>query len=112
MLCAGLPEHPGYELAMRQQNNYGGGIVSFFVEGGRDAAWRFADALRVFSITANFGDAKSTITHPFTTTHSRVPEDMRKKLGVTEGLLRLSAGLEDADDLQEDLSRGLRALEG
>ena len=112
VLCAGLPEHPGYQLAMRQQNNYGGGIVSFFVEGGRDAAWRFADALRVFSITANFGDAKSTITHPFTTTHSRVPEEMRKKLGVTEGLLRLSAGLEDADDLQEDLSRGLRALEG
>ena len=112
VLHAGLESHSQFDLAMRQQNGFGGGIVSFFVEGGRAAAWRFADALRIFSITANFGDAKSTITHPFSTTHSRVPEEMRRALGVTDGLLRVSAGLEDAEDLTEDLARGLRALRG
>ena len=97
---------------MRQQNNYGGGIVSFFCRRRTDAAWRFADALRVFSITANFGDAKSTITHPFQHDSFAGSGGNAKKLGVTDGLLRLSAGLEDADDLEEDLSRGLRVLEG
>ena len=110
VLYSGLPEHPGYELAMRQQNNFGGGIVSFFAAGGRAAAWRFVDALRIFSITANFGDAKSTVTHPASTTHARVPEEMRARLGVGEGLVRLSAGLEDAEDLEADLARGLAAL--
>ena len=112
VLHSGLAEHPGHDLAMRQQGGYGGGIVSFVAEGGQNAAWRFVDALRLFSITANFGDAKSTITHPLSTTHSRVPDEMRRRLGVEEGLLRLSAGLEDAEELEEDLSRGLRALEG
>ena len=110
VLYSGLPEHPGHELAMRQQNGFGGGIVSLFVDGGRDAAWRFVDATELFSITANFGDAKSTITHPATTTHSRVPEEMRKRLGISDDLVRLSAGLESADDLVADLDRGLAAL--
>ena len=112
VLYTGLSEHPQHKLAMRQQNGHGGGIVSLFIEGGRDAAWRFIDALRVFSITANFGDAKSTVTHPASTTHLRVPEEMRRTLGITDGLVRLSAGLEDADDLIEDIERGLAALRG
>ena len=112
VLYTGLPEHPQHQLAMRQQSDYGGGIVSLFVKGGRDAAWRFIDALRLFSITANFGDAKSTVTHPASTTHLRVGEEMRRELGITDDLVRLSAGLEDADDLIEDLQRGLAAVGG
>ena len=112
VLHAGLPEHPRHALAMRQQNNFGGGIVSFFAEGGRAAAWRFVDALRLFSITPNFGDAKSTVAHPASTTHSRVAAEARARLGISDGLVRLSAGLEDADDLEADLARGLAALAG
>ena len=112
VLYTGLPEHAGHSLAMRQQNDYGGGVVSFFVAGGRQAAWRLIDALQVFSITANFGDAKSTITHPASTTHARVAESMRQTLGITDALVRLSAGLEDVQDLMADLDRGLNALQG
>ncbi|MGI9296487.1 MAG: O-succinylhomoserine sulfhydrylase [Gammaproteobacteria bacterium] len=110
VLYAGLPSHPGRELAMRQQNGMGGGIISLLLRGGRAEAWRFIDALRLFNITANFGDAKSTATHPATTTHSRVPAEHRAKCGITENLVRLSVGLEDVDDLREDLQRALAAV--
>lgn len=110
VLYSGLPSHPGHALAMKQQNGMGGGIVSLVLKGGREEAWRFINALRLFSITANFGDAKSTVTHPASTTHSRVSADHRARCGITENLVRLSIGLEDAEDLREDLQRGLAAV--
>ena len=82
-------------------------MLSFEVAGGREAAWQVIDAVRVISITANLGDAKSTITHPATTTHGRLSEDQRRAMGITQGLIRISVGLEDPDDLIADLARGL-----
>lgn len=108
VLHTGLSSHPNHELAMRQQNNLGGGIVSFYVNGGgRDAAWRFIDNLRLFSITANFGDTKSTISHPATTTHAKVDKALRAKLGIDDNLVRLSIGLEDPQDLKTDIATAL-----
>ena len=104
----GLESHPQHALAMRQQSA-GGPVLSFVVRGGREAAWRLIDGTRLLSITANFGDTKSTICHPASTTHGRLPPGEREAAGVVEGLLRLAAGLEDADDLREDLERGLAA---
>jgi O-succinylhomoserine sulfhydrylase len=100
----GLQSHPQYALAMKQQKN-GGAIVSFDVQGGRDAAWRLVDATRMISITANLGDAKSTITHPATTTHSRVSAEARAAAGIGEGLLRIAVGLEHIDDIKADLAK-------
>ncbi len=103
-----LPSHPAHELAKRQQSA-GCGIVSVFLKGGREAAFRAINATRVMSITANFGDAKSTVTHPASTTHLRVGEEIRARAGITDGLVRFSAGLEDEGDLREDLARALDA---
>ncbi|MCC6917014.1 O-succinylhomoserine sulfhydrylase [Nitrosomonas sp.] len=103
----GLSSHPQHELAMRQQKT-GGGIVSFEVKGGREAAWRVINAARVISITANLGDAKSTLTHPATTTHGRISQEAREAAGIRDGLLRLAVGLESPDDLKADLARGLQ----
>jgi len=105
----GLPSHPQHELASRQQSNYGG-IVSFELDGGQQDGWAFIDALRVFSITANLGDAKSTVTHPATTTHGRLAPEQRAAAGISDGLIRLAVGLESADDLQADLARGFAAV--
>lgn len=102
----GLTSHPQHALASRQQSGYGG-IVSFEVRGGRAGAWRVVDQARLLSITANLGDAKSTITHPASTTHGRLSAEQRAAAGIGEGLLRISAGLESADDLIADLARGL-----
>jgi O-succinylhomoserine sulfhydrylase len=102
----GLPSHPQYELAKRQQKN-GGGIVTFEVRGGRAAAWRVIDSTRLISITANLGDAKSTLTHPATTTHGRISQEARDDAGITEGLLRIATGLESTNDIKADLARGL-----
>ena len=95
--------------ARRQQSAFGG-IVSFDLRGGREAAWRLIDATRMISITANLGDAKSTITHPATTTHGRLTPQERAAAGIGEGLVRISAGLEEVADIQRDLERGLRLL--
>ncbi|SFP81246.1 O-succinylhomoserine sulfhydrylase [Nitrosomonas cryotolerans] len=102
----GLPSHPQYDLAKYQQKS-GGGIVSFEVKGGREAAWRVIDSTRLISITANLGDAKSTLTHPASTTHGRISQEARDAAGITEGLLRMAVGLEAVKDLQADLTRGL-----
>lgn len=99
----GLASHPQHALAMKQQKN-GGAILSFEVKGGKDAAWKVIDATRMISITANLGDAKSTITHPATTTHSRVSAEARAAAGISDGLIRIAVGLEHIDDLQADLS--------
>ncbi len=104
----GLASHPQHDLALRQQKS-GGGIVSFDVKGGKDAAWRLIDATRMLSITANLGDAKTTITHPATTTHSRVTPEARAASGIGDGLVRIAVGLEHIDDIKADLVSGLRA---
>ena len=102
----GLPSHPQHELAMRQQKS-GGGIVSFELKNGREAAWRVVDSVRMISITANLGDTKSTLTHPATTTHGRISQASRDAAGITEGLLRVAVGLEAAEDIKADLAKGL-----
>ena len=103
---AGLESHPQYELARQQQSDFGG-IVSFVVKGGREAAWKVIDATEMLSITANLGDVKTTITHPATTTHGRLNEEQRQLSGIEDGLIRVAVGLEDIDDIILDLSRGL-----
>ncbi|MDG1096796.1 MAG: O-succinylhomoserine sulfhydrylase [Methylophilaceae bacterium] len=104
----GLKSHPQHALAMQQQSS-GGGIVSFEVkpkngQTEQEAAWALIDATEMISITANLGDAKSTITHPATTTHSRVSKEARAASGVKDGLIRIAVGLEHEDDLKADLA--------
>lgn len=106
---AGLPSHPQHELAKRQQKGFGA-VLSFEVKGGKDAAWRFIDATRMISITANLGDSKTTITHPATTTHGRLSPEERANAGIKDNLIRIAVGLEDLEDLKTDLARGLLAL--
>ncbi len=102
----GLPSHPQHELAMRQQKT-GGGIVSFELAGGKEAAWRVIDNTKMLSITANLGDTRTTITHPASTTHARISADARAAAGISDGLIRLAVGLEAVVDIQNDLARGL-----
>ena len=104
----GLASHPQHALAARQQVDFGG-IVSLDLQGGSANAWKFIDAMRIFSITANLGDAKSTITHPATTTHGRLAPEQRQAAGISDGLIRLAVGLENPSDLRLDLERGLAA---
>ena len=106
----GLASHPQHALASRQQTGFGG-IVSFELQGGQPDAWAFIDTLRIFSITANLGDTKSTVTHPATTTHGRLTPEQREETGISDGLIRLAIGLESTSDLQNDLATGLAALE-
>jgi O-succinylhomoserine sulfhydrylase len=105
----GLPSHPQHALALRQQKS-GGGIVSFDVKGGKDEAWRVVDATQLISITANLGDAKSTITHPGSTTHGRIAPEARAAAGIKDGLLRVAVGLEAVSDIRADLARGLSKI--
>ena len=107
----GLASHPQHALASSQQSGFGG-IVSFELQGGRQQAWAFIDALRIFSITANLGDTKSTVTHPATTTHGRLTPEQRADTGISDGLVRLAIGLEAVNDLKTDLAAGLAALSG
>jgi len=104
----GLPSHPQHEIAKSQQSGFGG-VLSFVVKGGREGAWRVVDATQLISITANLGDAKTTITHPATTTHGRISAEDRASAGISDGLLRVAVGLEDVDDIVDDLARGLGA---
>ncbi|MDP6855196.1 MAG: O-succinylhomoserine sulfhydrylase [Arenicellales bacterium] len=102
----GLADHPGHALAARQQQGFGG-ILSFDLVGGRDRAWQVIDATRMLSITANLGDAKTTITHPASTTHSRITAKERAAAGIGEALVRVGVGLESPADIITDLARGL-----
>jgi len=106
VLYPGLESHPQHALAMRQQSA-GGAVLAFVARGGREGAWRVIDNAKLVSITANFGDVKSTICHPATTTHGRIPVAERAAAGIGEGLVRLGVGLEDPDDIRADLARGL-----
>lgn len=105
----GLPSHPQYELAQRQQKS-GGAIVAFEVKGAREQAWQVVDNCQLLSITANLGDTKTTITHPASTTHGRITPEARAAAGISEGLLRIAVGLEAVVDLQADLERGLALI--
>lgn len=102
----GLETHPQYELAKSQQYGFGG-VVSFVVAGGRERAWEIIDSTELLSITANLGDVKTTITHPATTTHGRVSDELKARAGIGEGLIRVAVGLESIDDIIVDLERGL-----
>ena len=105
----GLSSHPQHRLAQRQQAAFGA-IVAFEVEGGRNAAWSLIDSTEMISITANLGDAKSTITHPATTTHSRLTPEQRQAAGISDGLVRVAVGLESLVDIKQDLEKGLKRL--
>lgn len=101
-----LPSHPQYALAKRQMKA-GGGIVSFELKGGLEAGRKFLDALRLFSLSANLGDVRSIATHPASTTHSRLTPEQRIQVGITDGLVRLSIGLEHVEDIRKDLKQAL-----
>jgi O-succinylhomoserine sulfhydrylase len=102
-------DHPQHALAMRQMSA-GGTLVAFEVHGGQDGAFRVLNALRLIAISNNLGDARSLVTHPATTTHMRIGAEERARLGITDGVIRLSVGLEDARDLAADLTHALDAL--
>jgi len=106
---AGLEDHPGHALAKKQQSSFGG-VVSFCVKGGREEAWRVIDSTKMLSLTANLGDAKTTIVHPATTTHSRLTDADREAAGISQSLIRIAVGLEDIIDIKADLELGLGAL--
>jgi O-succinylhomoserine sulfhydrylase len=109
VIFPGLESHPQFGLVERQMGS-GGTLLSFDIKGGKEAAFRFLNALRIIRISNNLGDAKSIVTHPATTTHQRLPEDQKVTLGITPGLVRLSVGLEDAGDLVGDLMQALDAI--
>ncbi|MCX7353714.1 MAG: O-succinylhomoserine sulfhydrylase [Alphaproteobacteria bacterium] len=104
-----LASHPQHALAKKQMKG-GGTVVAFDLDGGKPAAFRFLNALRLVDISNNLGDGKSLVTHPATTTHQRLPIEDRERLGITEGLVRLSVGLEDPADVQDDLATALKAV--
>jgi O-acetylhomoserine (thiol)-lyase len=106
-----LPDHPDHALAARLLPRGCGAVFSFSLKGDRAAGRRFVESLQVFSHLANVGDAKSLVIHPASTTHFRVPNEQLAASGITEGTMRLSVGLEDADDLIDDLKRGLKAAQ-
>ena len=105
----GLADHPGHALAVRQQKGFGG-VLAFEVAGGREAAWQFINGTELMSLTANLGDAKTTIVHPASTTHGRLTAHQRGAAGISEGVVRIAVGLEDLEDLQSDCLRGFAAL--
>ena len=102
-------DHPQHDLARRQMAG-GGTVIALDLAGGKQAAFRFANALRVVKISNNLGDAKSLVTHPATTTHQRLPQQAREAMGIGEGMLRLSVGLEDVQDLIEDVTQAAEAM--
>ena len=106
----GLASHPQHALAMKQQSGIGGAVLAFNVRGAREQAFSVIDATRVCSIAANFGDVRSIITHPASTSHGRLSEAQRQAAGIVQGMIRLGVGLENLDDLKTDLARGLDAL--
>jgi O-succinylhomoserine sulfhydrylase len=105
----GLASHPDHALAASQQSAFGG-VLSFEVDGGRDTAWAFINAVRLMSLTANLGDVKTTVCHPASTTHGRLTDEQKHQGGITEGLIRIAVGLEDLEDLKRDCERGFAVI--
>lgn len=110
LIYPGLESHAQHALSMEQMNGSGGTLIAIDVKGGKEAAFKVLNALTIAKISNNLGDAKSIATHPATTTHQRLPEDQKALLGITPGLLRISIGLEDKDDLIADFKAALDAL--
>ena len=106
VIYPGLMSHPQHKLAMDQAGD-GGTVMAIDLKGGKDAAFRFLNALEIFTISNNFADSKSIVTHPATTTHQRLPQAQKDLLGITPGLIRLSCGLEDPADLLADVLQAL-----
>ena len=106
----GLESHPQHALAMAQQGGVGGAVVSFVVKGARPEAFAVIDATQVCSITTNLGDTKTTISHPASTSHGRLSEAQRAAAGITQGMIRVAMGLDDVEDIQADIARGLACL--
>jgi cystathionine beta-lyase/cystathionine gamma-synthase len=102
----GLPDHPGHELAKRQMRDFGG-MISVRLKGGKDGALRFMTRTRLFSLAESLGGVESLVCHPATMTHASIPAELRHARGVDDGLVRLSVGIEDVDDLREDLRQAL-----
>ena len=102
-----LASHPQYDIAVKQMR-YGGGIVTFEVEGGLESGRRFLNNLKLFSLTANLGDTRSIATHPASTTHSKLTPEQRQEVGISDGLIRLSIGLEHIEDIWEDIQKGMQ----
>ncbi|AUQ49326.1 O-succinylhomoserine sulfhydrylase MetZ [Phaeobacter inhibens] len=112
LMYPGLEDHAQHALVQRQLGGKGGTVLSLDLKGGKDAAFRFLNALTIPVISNNLGDAKSIATHPATTTHQRLSEELKSELGITPGLVRFSVGLEDAGDLIADLTQALAVAEG
>ena len=108
MFYPGRADHPQREIAKRQMEG-GGPMVALEVKGGKREAFRFLNALQIFRISNNLGDAKSLATHPATTTHQRLTPEVRAELGIFDRSIRLSIGLEDVEDLKADLDQAFRA---
>ena len=109
LIYPGRPDHPQAEIIRRQMKG-GSNLVAFEIAGGKAGAFKFQDALKLVKISNNLGDAKSLITHPATTTHQRLTPEARAELGITDGMVRLSCGLEHSDDMVEDLLDALKAV--
>ena len=109
VIYPGLKSHPQHELAKKQMKDFGT-VISFVLDGDKERAFRFVDALQMIDISNNLGDAKSLVTHPATTTHQRVSPEDRQHLGITDGLVRLSVGLEDPEDVKEDVTQALARM--
>jgi O-succinylhomoserine sulfhydrylase len=109
LIYPGRPDHPQAAIVAKQMRG-GSTLVAFEVKGGKPAAFRFQDALKLVRISNNLGDAKSLITHPATTTHQRITQQQRNELGISDGIVRLSCGLEHPDDLVEDVLTALKAV--
>jgi O-succinylhomoserine sulfhydrylase len=101
-----LPSHPQHAIALKQMKN-GGGIVCFNLAGGRESGRKFLDALTMLSLTANLGDTRSIASHPASTTHAKLTEEERQAVNITPGLIRISVGLEHADDILSDILQAL-----
>ena len=104
-----LKSHPQYELA-KQQMSQGGSIIAFEIQGGVEAGRNFLNALKMLSLSSNLGDSRSIVTHPASTTHFKLSEADRLEVGITDGMIRLSVGLEHAEDIQNDLTQALATL--
>ncbi|MEL7166418.1 MAG: O-succinylhomoserine sulfhydrylase [Pseudomonadota bacterium] len=111
VIYPGHPSHAQHDLVTRQMGGAGGTVLSLDLAGGRDAAFAFLNALTIPLISNNLGDAKSILTHPATTTHQRLPQDQKDALGITDGLVRMSVGLEDSDDLVADILQALEKVQ-
>jgi cystathionine beta-lyase/cystathionine gamma-synthase len=105
----GLPDHPGHALAGRQMKDFGG-MISIRVRGGKEGALRLITRTRIFSLAESLGGVESLISHPATMTHASIPADLRIKRGVDDSLVRLSVGIEDVSDLQNDLAAALHGI--